>query len=885
MYRNIVYKVGPDTGWNGEIVLYTWDDDGNPVEKVYPHRSKLYFESPKGKYNSMFGTKLEVKYFSSVINRSRWIKNNPGMRIFESLPPEREFLMEMFEGQQEDDDFMKYDLRTHFIDIEVAIEDEFPLQDEVKYPINVICVYDNHLNEYHMWVLRNKKWCSKDQEFPDYDDTVHHVFDDEYKMLHHFVSWFKRNRPDVLTGWNVEDFDIPYLVNRIELFLGETVNLLSPVGEIRKELREQRGYDTRKLFSYKIVGVSVLDYMLMYKHKFLNNLPNYKLDTVAQHELGVGKLEYEGTFKQFYRSNFVKFVKYNKIDVQRVVEIDAKKKYITLARKICNFGLVEYQAIFRSSPYILGAITLQAHSMDMKIMTHSGEEQVQSSFVGAYVFPVKAGSYYNGIASFDLNSLYPSIMINLNISPETKIGKVIDKDNEEGNLVIRMVNGDLRKIDMDELESMRGKATLSTNGILYINPEVQEGIIPSFLKRLYKLRKSTKDKCARLIKKRVKLEEAMKGIKHEGTQLAKLQDTLKELKILIQNLDNRQHAFKIFLNSIYGQMGNAYFPLFDLDNASAVTLSGQKIIKESAMFMKEYIVKNYQCPDDPVVAGDTDSLYFDCEQVVKNLLGDNPKWNKTNVNKICTYIDENIVQQINDNCDRITHDEFMSPIQNIRFKREKFCTEALFLAKKRNILHARDDEGEYLEADDPKSWKCTGVDIKKNELPEKIKDCLRHIIFTSLTERWDSQRYSQEINDIWENFTSIPPEDIAFNKGYNTEKNEDGFFRVQRGAQAHARAVIYYNDLIEKLDLLHKYDKIPVGNVMRYVHVNKNNPYGIDVIAWDGDWPEEFDQIFKIDYKTMFSKVVLSPLKRIIEINNWPKRHPALQVVSDIMDL
>jgi len=596
---------------------------------------------------------------------------------------------------------------------------EFPKQDEVKYPINVICVYDNILDEYHMWVLKNKKWCSDDLQFPDYDNIVHHVFNDEYKMLLDFTRWFARNRPDVLTGWNIEDFDIPYLVNRIELFLGETVNNLSPVHEIKKELREQRGFDSRKLFSYKIIGISVLDYLLLYKHKFklVGAPPRFNLDTVAEHELGVGKLHYEGTFKQFYRSDFAKFVKYNHIDVLRVVQIDEVCKYIELARKICNFGLVEYQAIFRSSPYILGALTLQAHAIGLKLLTHSGEEQQITSFPGAYVFPVKAGAYYDGVGSLDLNSLYPSIMINLNISPETKLGKIIDRNEEE--VTIRMVNGEIRKLKPDQLESLRDKATISDNGILYVNPNIKKGIIPLFLERLYKLRKKTKDKGKKLERQKVKLQELLESVTNENV-VTKANVSKTMLKALIQELDSRQHSLKIFLNTIYGQMGNVYFPLFDIDNATAVTLSGQKIIKESAKFMHTYMGK-YNSTDDPIICGDTDSLYFNCKPIVKFVVGDNPKWTKPIIKKICKHLDDNLVNDINDNCDRITHENFMSPIKNIRFKREKFSTEALILAKKRYIFHARDDEGTYLEADDPKSWKCTGVDIKKKSFQIKSK--------------------------------------------------------------------------------------------------------------------------------------------------------------------
>ena len=889
MYRNVCYNVGPDTGWKGEITLYTWDDEGNPEERVFPHKSRLYYERPNGYYKSMFNTLLEKKEFDSIIERSRWIKNNPGIKIFESFHPEREFLLDYFDGQQENDDFDKYDLRVHFIDIEIAIEEEFPRPNNPIYPINVLTVYDNYLDEYHTWVYKNRKWCDMDTDFSiipdDIDKSVEipknvelHVFDDERDMYLDFLKWYKKNRPDALTGWNIEDFDIPYLTERMEVFLGETVELLSPVGTIKKEMREQRGFDSRKFYSYKIKGISTLDYLPIYRFKFGDNLPSYKLENVAMEELGYGKINYEGTFKQFYRNNFVKFVYYNIIDVKVVKDLDEKLKYIALARNICNIGLCEYESIFRSSPAIIGALCLQAHQMGTKMLTSTGLEAMESHFTGAFVFEVKRGIYYGGISSLDLNSLYPNLMINLNISPETKVGKIISRDEYE--IMIRFQDGSIKKMHPDKLEDLRGKVTVSPNGVLYINPNKQVGLMPAFLERLYKMRKKVQKRDKAVQDKISQIKSKMGKLTLEQQEIIK--PKLRELETLHQNLNNRQHAYKIFLNSIYGQLGNKYFPLFDLDNAEAVTLSGQKVIKGSAIFLQDYFRKKYKLPDYTApVAGDTDSLYFDCSPTVQKVLGELPRtWTHEMIQKVCDELDGDLVKKINKNCNLITQKEFMSPLKNIEFKRETFCTEAMFLAKKRNILHVRDDEGLAVD-----KWKCTGVDIKRNELPIKIKDSLKHIIFTSLTERWEPIDYSNAIKKVWDDFNSLSADDIAFNKGYTTEKQTTGFLRAEKGTLAHARAAIYYNQILDNLNLGNKYDKIEVGDKVRFAFLLKTNPYGVDVIAWKDEWPKEFDGVFTIDYQIMFEKVVLGPLKRIIEINRWTTLHPANEIVTDIMNL
>jgi len=889
MYRNVVYRVGPDTGWKGEITLYTWDEDGIPEERVYPHKSRLYYERPNGHYKSMYGTLLEKKEFDSIIERSRWIKNNPGIKIFECFHPEREFLIDYFDGEQEKDDFAKHELRTHIIDIEIAVEEEFPLPSNPIYPINVLTVYDNYLDEYHTWIFKHKKWCKPDTDFTiipdDIDKSVEiptnvelHVFDDEMEMYMDFLRWFKHNRPDVLTGWNVEDFDIPYLVERIEVFLGETVELLSPVGTIKKEMREQRGFDSRKLYSYKVKGISTLDYLPIYRFKFGANLPSYKLENVAMEELGYGKISYEGSFKQFYRNHFVKFVYYNIIDVKVVKDLDTKLKYIALARNICNIGLSEYESIFRSSPAIIGALCLQAHQMDVKIMTNAGVEPVEASFTGAFVFDVKRGIYHGGTSSLDLNSLYPNLMINLNISPETKIGKIIYRDDDE--IMIKFQNGSIKKMHPSKLEELRGKVTISPNGVLYINPKKKVGLMPAFLERLYKKRKEVQARDKVVQDKIEKIKAKLKELSKEKVDIVK--PKLAELETLHQNLNNRQHAYKIFLNSIYGQLGNRYFPLFDLDNAEAVTLSGQKVIKESARFLQTYFQKKYKLSDyEAPLAGDTDSLYFDCSPTTQAVLGHLPeKWDDEMIQRVCDELDKDLVKKINANCGRITEQEFMSPLKNIVFKRETFCTEAMFLAKKRNILHVRNDEGIPVD-----KWKCTGVDIKRNELPGKIKDSLKHIMFTSLVDRWTAGDYAGEIKEVWHKFNELTADDIAFNKGYTTEKKSNGFLKAEKGSLIHARGAIYHNHIIENLKLEDQYDKIQVGDKIRFARVLKTNVYGIDVIAWKDEWPPEFDEIFTIDYQMMFEKVVLAPLKRIIEINNWSRMHPANEVETDIMNL
>jgi DNA polymerase elongation subunit (family B) len=850
----------------------------------------------------MFNTKLCKAYFKSVIDRSRWIKDNPSTKIFESLPPEREFLLGRFGGQQDDDSFRANPLRIHYIDIEVAIEDVFPESDLAEYPINVNTVYDSHLKKYFVWVLKDDRWCEdklyfekeflqkvlaikgRDKEVP---DVEFFMFDDEGLMLANFLQWFKFNRPDVITGWNIESFDMPYLINRMKLFVDEDVNQMSPIGDIRKVSRTQRGRST-EISTYKIAGVAILDYLLLYENKFfVGSKPSWKLENIAQDDLGYGKMQYEGTMKQFYRNEFKKFVAYNIIDVMLCVDLDERHNFINLARTICNMGLCEYEAIYKSSPYIVGALILEAQKKERIVITNDRVDYQDVTFEGAYVFPIEPGIYRDGICSLDLNSLYPNVIINLNISPETKIGKIVDETPTHKYLKLNSKPG-VSKLTHEQISNLYGKVCISANNIVYLNPERQQGIIPSFLSRLYTERKSIKDQSKTLLKKNVIINEKIAELKalggHQDT-VEKLQVKYTSNRIKAEGMDQVQGAYKVFLNSIYGQLGSRYFAMFDLDNAEAVTLSSQRINRSSAEFINKYINERYKTDKDYLAGGDTDSLYFDIAPITHEIIGDKKKWNKKDVVTLCDYLDENFVPLVNEHCARISREEFLSPYTNIEFKREKLCERLAYFAKKRYIAAVRDDEGVYIPYEGEKKWKCTGVDIKKNELPESIKDVLRHITYSAIQDDWESEKYMGELTEAWNTFCEEGPDTIAYNKRYNTEKASLDFLKAEKGAGANAKAAIYYNQIIEDLGLKHKYDEIRLGSYLRFAYVNPGNRYGVEVIGWPDEYPEEFKEIFEINYRKMFEKVVMGPLKRLVEIYGWAKRHPDDEVVFDIFNL
>lgn len=906
MYRNLSYEVrkSDDGSAQGYIILFTWDENGNPVRKDIPHKSHLMFESPHGEHRSIYGDRLEKIEFESRGDLYKWKRDNPRAKCYDMFSPEQEFLIENYADVCETADFRKHKLRKQFIDIEVAVEEEFPEPGAANYPVNVLTVADDFLKEYHVWILEKSAWCKPgetewklepgtklgDVEWSDQfpcGKVIFHVFKTEYDFWCDYLDFAGKNHPDVITGWNIESFDIPYIYNRAIKCVGETrLERLSPIRTIRAYERKQRTKSgDRPVKSYEFKGVTVIDYLNLYENKFgPATAPSYKLNSVATEELGHGKLEYTGSIKEFYKKNFHTFVMYNIVDVMLVWEMDLKLKYIELARRICNMGLCTYGSVYSSSPYILGAIALEAKRLRGEyLMTDDRIEKdgIDVTFPGAFVFETRKGYYPNGVFSLDLNSLYPNIMINLNISPETKIGKIISQDDEFTEVYFHKKDLYLKIPTKDLADKFRGKFTISSNKIIYLNPEVRQGIIPSFLSRLYNLRRKTKDESIAM-KKEIEenLEPTAKAME-KGPYKDELEKKIQSMKGRQQELDDSQAGFKTYLNSIYGQLGSKYFCLFDLDNAASVTLSGQTIIKESIDFINAQYADRAG-PEGIVLAGDTDSNYNDAQYLVQDVLGSLPKgrMTKEQVQKVVDRLDNWFVPLVNQNCSRLTRDVFLSPLKNIEFKRESFCDVAAFLAKKNYVLHICNLEGVMKE-----KWKAAGVAIKKNELPPIIKKRLQEIIYSAMLDKWDAPKFRAHLASLWEEFRQMEPNTFAWNKGLRKEKKENGFMGAESGAGAHAKAAMFHNATIADLGLKNQYDPIRVGDVIRFAYIKPKNRYGISVIGWADRFPPEFADVFEIDYETMFEKVVMKPLDNFCDIFNWQKIHPAHAGVADVNDL
>ena len=538
MYRNVVSytRSGVQYVWES-----TWDNDGNRVEIETPIEPYLYYEDnnikPENvKAKSIYGKPLRKMVFKTSYERNEWIKTSKNIPLFEKLTPAKQYLLNKYFGLEQSEEFSQYPFRVFNIDIEVEIEGKFPDPLYADFPINIISLYDTLTSNVIVWIYNkdvdkkftkeHEKEISKELKSK-YDKNINQIiyccFEKEHLLLENFLNYWEHNYPDIITGWNIDKFDILYIINRIIKVLGEGNQYrLSPIKNTKKPVYAVFNHDENTVI-YKIQGVSICDYINLYKKFEGASKQSFKLDYIANLELGFGKLDYfelgYETMYDFMNTDFSTFVKYNIIDTILIKLLNDKLQLLQLMRKICNIGLVEYESIFSSIPYILGALTIQARYNNVYFLTDSNKSEDNKNendgFTGAFVFPTKAGYYKNGIVSLDFNSLYPNVMMTINVSPETKVGKVVSNE-EDKDVTIRKTNGKLITISKEQFQTILDtKCTLSANKVLYIKPSIKQGIIPQFLDKFYNLRKSTKN-MMKANKQKVKdLDDVIKKLEKE----------------------------------------------------------------------------------------------------------------------------------------------------------------------------------------------------------------------------------------------------------------------------------------------------------------------------------------------------------------------------------
>lgn len=853
-YRNIFYDSRKKS-----IRLWAWDDTGQRVERVEPFKPYLFVESNHHHDAlSIFNTSLKRLDFPCEFDRKRYIQNCGIKRLFYNLRPEQQYLIDKFPQLEEFIDFEQYPLKTYYIDIETESIDSFPDIQKANHPISLISVYDSFSQKYYTFGLKHPFNTTR-------SDVVYCQCKTESELLTKFLDFWKADYCDVLTGYNSEQFDIPYIINRIKNILGEDAPLkLSPVNSLyyREDVRSKFGRD---LGRWHIRGLSCIDYLEAYKTFSPNKLESYSLNYVAEHELKEGKTLFNApNLAKLAAQNWDDFVKYNLQDVSLLVKLEKKLNFLKIMRMIAYKGSTTLESSMGKISVISGAIARQALKAGKIIPTFEHEEM--GGYSGGYVKEVEPG-IKESVMTLDVNSLYPNTIITLNLSLETKIGKVVSET--DNSVEIRLSGGQIHNISKDKFNLFlnKEKISLSKAGVLYSQKE--KGIIPLFVDNLYA--------------ERVKLKKEMLKLEMANSRLDKKSNEYKENATKIGSLNLQQTTLKLLLNSIYGVFANKASPLYDIDHASSITNTGQAVIKTTSQIVDEYLKQTYITIGDYSIYGDTDS----CHVTLQPLLD---KFNQSfyiEGNKINPFVYEkaNEIQKIaNDGIKKWAIETLRSIDPRFVFKREAICPTAIYQSKKHYILHVRDKgETDPIPCD---KIKYVGIEIVKGIMSKKIKKMIEKVIETIVYQK-DATKTNEVYKQVYEEFLQLPIEEIAFRTGlsdYNKFARKANQFEIAKRTPAHAKAAIHYNLLLKEYDADQKYDPIGSGQKIKWFYTLPDNKYNIECIAFVDKFPTEFIDI-KPNYQVMFSKLVASPIQRFYDCVGWKNIDFNNEYTCDLFDL
>lgn len=843
--------------------LYTWDENGNRITVDHTYQPYLYTEATanvQGAPMSLFKTPLKKHVFQTQYDRSKYIKTNNVTRVFENLPQIQQFLIDRFWQENENPDFSKHPIKMLLLDIETYSPDGFPDIATANHTINVITVYDSLTKQYHTWGL--KSYTSKNK------DHVYYFCKTERELLLGFINYLEKDYPDILSGWNSEFFDLPYIINRCTRILGEEeTKRLSPVRNIYS--RTFIGEFGREQTRWHIDGVALLDYLDIYK-RFAPLRESYKLDYIAELEVGDKKVKFENQdLFSLADNDWATFIDYNLQDVRLLTKLEEKLQYLSLVRMLAYVGLTTFESAMGSLSIINGAIAIRGRYRGQIIPTFIRNDPDHKN-PGAYVADPKAG-FQKYVFSFDATSLYPTVMISLNLSPETKIGKITNVENDQ--YTIQLTNGKMKTISKPLFDKFVKDYDITTTKANCLFTQKEKGIIPEVVDYYFGKRNELKKKYVEL--------------KKELSKLGKKDPNYTNLEAEVQRFGTRQLTVKILINSIYGYFGNKQAPIGDDDIASSITLTGQAVIKQSNEIIKKFISDKTGMTldeiekDTPIIYNDTDSSYVSIRHLIDKL---NIPFidEKGNVSQQVYKLEGELVSRLNSSILDWGKTELNSKDCRFSFKRECIGDVGIFLQKKRYILHVLDEEGVQMS-----KTKYTGVEVVRTSTPNSLKPLLKEIIEVMLHTQ-NYAKTNEVLKKVYDEFMKLPVESVAKVMGiknYEEYASKCEGFTPVKGMPIHCKASFFYNKIIERDKLDKHYERIGSGDKVRFVYVQKPNTFNIDAIGFKYEWPKEFSKYFKPDYEKSFEKMIFSPIENIYLAVKWHAHIPSRAVQTDLFAL
>ena len=816
---------------HGKVIKYLGYENGEKVKFTIPFHPTL-FVTNKGNnahdWNSLDGNSVEPIVFGSMSEATDFIKsysNIPSFKVYGNTNYVVQYINEEFPGE------IKWDrnlINVTSIDIETKFGDGFPEPKLADQEVTAITMKNNIDDVYYTFGCGEY---DTSKALMQTNEVRYIKCADERELLHKFVYHWSKTSPDIVTGWNCEFFDIPYLINRIKRILGNSrEKFLSPWRMI-DERETHTGYGQTSL-KYEIKGVAILDYMAIFKKFGFTYGPqeSYKLDHIANVVLGEKKLDFgeASDLNELYTNNYQKFIDYNIKDVELIDRMEDKLGLISLCLTMAYKGGVNYEQVLGTVAIWDALIYRDLHTK--RIAVPQNTESFKGAFPGGYVKEPHIGMH-NWICSFDLASLYPSIIMQYNMSPET-----ILLDDEKGVDVESVLNGDV--------ENTKKGTALAVNGVRF--DTTKRGILPQIIQEIYDERVEFKNK-------QIKAEQEL--------ELCATKSEVYGLEKRIAIAKNQQMALKILLNSLYGAMGNKWFRYFDMRIAEGITLTGQATIRWAEKYLNQYLNKTLVTHKDYVVAIDTDSLYVCLNEFIKRL---GPAKPIEFLNSVCVALEGTLNECYDDLYNRL------GGIENkMLMEREVIADRGIWTAKKRYILNVHDNEGVRYRIP---HLKIMGIEAIKSSTPAicrlALKDIFRRIMET------DETTVQSDIANFKLAFQKASAEEVSFPRGINNlNKWTDKETVYKKGTPIHIRGAILHNNIIKNQKLGRSIQKITSGDKVKFTYLVKPNPIKENVIAFVDYLPRQFKLEKYVDYNLQFEKTFLSAVKPVLDAVGWTSEH------------
>ena len=807
----------------GNRILVRGYENGDRVQYRVNYNPKLYVLSNKQTdHKSLDGRFLKEVSPGSINDCRQFINQYEGVEGFE-IHGNTRYLYQYINEAYPDDE-IRFDsslIRTFTLDIETGAENGFPDIETADQEILLISIRDSFSNRIIVW--GSKPFKNEDRQV----DYIH--CNDETKLLSCFLKWWQENTPDVITGWNVQLFDMPYICRRMDRMLGEEhTKLLSPWKLISSREIFIKG---RKQIAYDIPGIATLDYLELYKKFTYTNQESYRLDHIASVELDAKKLDHSefDTFKEFYTKDWNKFVLYNIHDVRLVDQLEDKMKLLELAFTMAYDAKVNYEDVYSQVRMWDNIIFIYLAKMGI-VIPPKKDSVKDAKYAGAYVKEPVPGMY-DWIVNFDLNSLYPHLIMQYNLSPETLLPR---RSSVNVDMLLE------KQFDTSDLVD----ETLCANGTHYTTKF--QGFLPKLMEKIYEDRTIYKKK--------------MLAAKQQYEKTPTI-----ELKKEIARCNNIQMARKIQLNSAYGAIGNEHFRYYKLEIAEAITLSGQLSIRWIEKKMNAYLNKVLKTQDvDYVIASDTDSMYLNLGPLVKSIYKGREKTNEV----IVTFLDKVASMELEkfiESSYQELADYLHAYDQKMKMKRENIAERGFWTAKKRYVLNVWDSEGvRYAK---PKMKIC-GMETARSSTPAYFRDKLEQAYRIIVTKT--NEDVLDFINEIKEDTKKQNYLNIAFPRGCNgLKKYRSAADIYQKSTPIQVRGALLYNYYIRKNNLEHKYPIIQEGEKIKFIYLKTPNPIQENVISFFQQLPKELNLDKYIDYTLQFEKSFFEPIKNVLECIGW----------------